>query len=152
MAGKTAIRPVMLVAAAITLTASAGAQSCDKDKVLRQMDAAAAKFQTAQADFNWDQFQTVVQEHDVQTGTIYFDRHGDTTAMAADIRMENGQPAPKQVVYTGSELDFFQPAIHQETIFRAGNNRARRSARPASETIRSTSSGGNTRVRTPIEM
>ncbi len=116
----------VLAALAVTVAGQiAAAQACDSNKVLRQMDAGAAKFESAQADFAWDQVQAVLPgEHDIQSGTIYFDRHGDTTAMAAYIKQQNGQNSPKTVTYTGGELDFYQPEINQETIFRAGNNRA----------------------------
>ena len=110
-------------ALALAAASAAGAQTCDQGKVLRQMDAAAQKFQSAQAEFSWDQLQTVVQEHDIQAGTVFYDRRGTTTVMAADIKTENGQPAPKTVVYDGKELTLYQPGVNQETIFSAGNNR-----------------------------
>jgi outer membrane lipoprotein-sorting protein len=97
----------------------AQAQSCDAAKVLTQMDAAAAKFQSTQADFKWDVLQSVVNEHDIQSGTIYFERHGASTSMAAYIK----QPAEKSVFYDGSTLTLVQPEIKQETIFSAGSNR-----------------------------
>jgi len=40
-------------------------------KVLSQMDATAAQFRTAQANFEWEQFFKVVSEKDVQKGTVY---------------------------------------------------------------------------------
>lgn len=95
------------------------AQSCDATKVLAQMDAASAKFQSTQADFNWDVLQSVVNEHDIQSGTIYFERHGDSTSMAAYIK----QPAEKTVFYNGTTLTLLQPEIKQETLFSAGSNR-----------------------------
>jgi outer membrane lipoprotein-sorting protein len=95
------------------------AQSCDTAKVLAQMDAASAKFQSTQADFKWDVLQSVVNEHDVQSGTIYFERHGDSTSMAAYIK----QPAEKTVFYDGRTLTLLQPEIKQETLFSAGSNR-----------------------------
>jgi outer membrane lipoprotein-sorting protein len=95
------------------------AQSCDATKVLAQMDAASAKFQSTQADFKWDVLQSVVNEHDVQSGTIYFERHSDSTSMAAYIK----QPAEKTVFYNGSTLTLLQPEIKQETLFSAGSNR-----------------------------
>jgi outer membrane lipoprotein-sorting protein len=97
----------------------AHAQSCDTAKVLAQMDAASAKFQSTQADFKWDVLQSVVNEHDVQSGTVYFERHGDSTSMAAYIK----QPAEKTVFFNGSTLTLLQPDIKQETLFSAGSNR-----------------------------
>lgn len=95
------------------------AQSCDATKVLAQMDAASSRFRSTQADFKWDVLQSVVNEHDVQSGTIYFERHGASTSMAAYIK----QPAEKAVFYDGSTLTLLQPEIKQETLFSAGSNR-----------------------------
>jgi outer membrane lipoprotein-sorting protein len=103
--------------------ASPAAGSADLQKVISQLDTAAAKFLSAQADFVWDQFQVVVQDHDVQSGTIYFERKKGATRMAAHLRQENGKDAPRTVVYDGGEVDLYQPEIKQLTIMRAGANR-----------------------------
>lgn len=87
------------------------------------MDTAASRFQSAQADFNWDQLTAVVQEHEVQKGTIAFARKGGSIEMVAHIRTDNDQPAPRDLLYKGGELSFYQPVIKQETIFSAGANR-----------------------------
>jgi outer membrane lipoprotein-sorting protein len=112
---------MLLVSAVVACCAfpMARAQSCDTAKVLAQMDAASAKFQSTQADFKWDVLQSVVNEHDVQSGTVYFERHGDSTSMAAYIK----QPAEKTVFFNGSTLTLLQPDIKQETLFSAGSNR-----------------------------
>ena len=91
------------------------------DKVLAQMDAASAKFHSAQANFQWDQFELVVNSTDTQAGTIYFLRSGANTQMAADIETADGQPAKKTLVFSDGVLKFFQPSIDQMTVFRAGN-------------------------------
>jgi outer membrane lipoprotein-sorting protein len=115
------MKRMLLVSAAAVCCAlpMAHAQSCDTAKVLAQMDAASAKFQSTQADFKWDVLQSVVNEHDVQSGTVYFERHGDSTSMAAYIK----QPAEKTVFFNGSTLTLLQPDIKQETLFSAGSNR-----------------------------
>ncbi len=100
------------------------AGSADLQKVISQLNAAAAKFSSAQADFTWDQFQAVVQEHDVQTGTIYFDRKKGDTRVAAYLKQENGKDAPKTVLFDGGEANFYEPTIKQLTIIRAGANRS----------------------------
>ena len=43
---------------------AAMAQNAELQKVLAEMDTASAKFQSAQADFVWDQCTAVVQSHD----------------------------------------------------------------------------------------
>lgn len=101
---------------------AAMAQNADLQKVLAEMDAAAARFQSAQADFVWDQYTAVVQSHDYQKGTIAFRRVGSQTEMVAHVKTENDQPAAKDVLYKGGELDFYQPALKQETILNAGAN------------------------------
>ena len=50
------------------------ASSADLQKVITQLNTAATRFSSAQADFTWDQYQAVVQEDDVQTGTVYYER------------------------------------------------------------------------------
>lgn len=99
------------------------AQTADLQKVISQLNTAAAKFQSAQANFSWDQFQIVVQESDVQTGTIYFERKKSVTRMAAYLKQENGKDAPKTVTYDGGEVNFYEPMIKQLTVMRAGTNR-----------------------------
>jgi outer membrane lipoprotein-sorting protein len=120
-------RALWMLALGMSLVACAGisrAQSssnADLEKVLTQMDAAAAKFHSAQSDFQWDQFQRVVSSTDTQTGVIYFLRSGATTRMAADIQTFNGQPSKKFIVFSDGVLQFYQPQIDQMTLFRAGN-------------------------------
>lgn len=115
------MKRIIWVSAAVTfcVLTIAHAQSCDTSKVLAQMDTAAAKFQSTQADFKWDVLQSVVNEHDIQTGTVYFERHGNSTSMAAYIK----QPAEKTVFFDGNTLSLLQPDIKQETLFSAGSNR-----------------------------
>ena len=102
---------------------AAPASNSDLQKVIGELDAAAAKFASAQADFTWDQFTAVVQEHETQTGTIYFERKKGVTRMAADIKQDNGKDAPKTVVYDGGEVNLYEPTIKQLTTVKAGSNR-----------------------------
>lgn len=97
--------------------------SPELQKVLSQLNTAATKFVSAQADFVWDQYQAVVQDSDVQTGVISFERKKAVTRMAAHIKQENGNDAPRTVVYDGGELDLYQPEIKQITTIRSGTNR-----------------------------
>jgi outer membrane lipoprotein-sorting protein len=99
------------------------AQSTDLDKVIAQLNAAAGRFLSAQADFAWDQFTAAVQDHDVQTGTIYFDRKKGGVRMAAHLEQDNGKPAPKTVLYDGGQVNLYEPTIKQLTVMKAGANR-----------------------------
>ena len=103
---------------------AAPASDADLQKVIVELNAAAARFSSAQADFTWDQFTAVVQEHETQTGTIYFERKKGAIRMAAYIKQDNGKDAPKTVVYDAGEVNFYEPTIKQLTTIRAGANRS----------------------------
>lgn len=111
------------LAAAIFLCAGMGwAQAStngDLNHVLAELDAAAAKFHSAQANFQWDQFERVVNSMDTQTGVIYFEGSGDKARVAIDVETMDSQPAKKTIVYSGGVLRFFQPQINQMTVFYA---------------------------------
>jgi len=89
------------------------------EAVLNQLDKASAGFRSAEADFVWDQYQAIVQEHDLQKGKVYFVRHEKDTHMAAQIN----EPDKKQVVFTEGKIRFYQPKIDQVTEYEAGTNR-----------------------------
>ena len=85
------------------------------------MDAAAAQFRSAQADFTWDQYQKVVNETDTQKGTVYYRRTGKgDTQMAADIQ----SPDQKYLLFTDGKIRIYQPKIQQVNEYDAGKNRA----------------------------
>ena len=70
------------------------------EDVLNQMDAAARKFQSTQANVIWNQYQKVVDETDTETGRIYFRREGGEVQMAADFV----EPDKKYVIYSGGKV------------------------------------------------
>jgi outer membrane lipoprotein-sorting protein len=89
------------------------------DNVLQKMDEAAAHFQTAQADFVFDQYQKVVDEHDTQKGTVYYRRSGQQIEMMAEFK----EPDHKFVLYKDGKLQVYQPKIEQVMEYSAGANR-----------------------------
>jgi outer membrane lipoprotein-sorting protein len=92
------------------------------ETVLKRMDAVAANFQTAQADFVWDQYQKVVDETDTQKGTVYYRRAGKAgkdVEMMADIK----QPDRKFVLYKDGKLQVYQPKIEQVMNYSPGGNK-----------------------------
>jgi outer membrane lipoprotein-sorting protein len=91
----------------------------DLQSVLNDMDRAAAGFKSAQADFVWDQYTKVVNEHDQQKGVIYYRRQANEVQMAANI----SSPAVKQVLFTGGKVDVCQPEIAQATEYNAGKDK-----------------------------
>jgi outer membrane lipoprotein-sorting protein len=88
------------------------------ESVLKKMDAAAAGFHTARADFVWDQYQKVVDETDTQKGTVYYRRAGNEIEMMAQIK----EPDVKFVLYKDGKLQIYQPKIEQVMVFSAGAN------------------------------
>lgn len=88
--------------------------------VLRQMDAASAKFRSAEADFKWDLYQRVVRETTTQAGTIYFLKNGSALQMGAKVN----PPEAKTVEYKGAKLTLFDPAQDHVTEMSAGANQA----------------------------
>jgi outer membrane lipoprotein-sorting protein len=105
----------------LTMSLAAASQSSpDLEKVLTQLDKAAATFKSAEADFQWDQFQKVVNETDVQKGKVYFQRRGDkNTLMTADIV----SPDKKILLFNDGKIRFYQPRIDQVTEYAAGSHR-----------------------------
>jgi outer membrane lipoprotein-sorting protein len=107
------------------LAGSLGAQNAgDLEKVITQLNSASAKFQSAQADFTWDVFQAAVQDHDIQTGTIYYERKKSVTQVAAYIKQDNGKDAAKTITFNGNEANYYVPAINQVNVFKTGANRS----------------------------
>jgi len=98
----------------------AGSSSAELEKLLNQMDAMAATFKTAEADFAWDQYTKVVNETDTQSGKVYFRRSSKETEMAADIT----QPTAKYVLYQNSTVRVYEPRIDQVTVYNTGKNHA----------------------------
>jgi outer membrane lipoprotein-sorting protein len=98
---------------------TAAAQSDpDLQKVLSQMDAAAADFRTAQADFIWEQYFRVVNEKDSQKGTVYYRRSGKDIQMMADIT-----DPPKSVLFSEGKVQVYEPKLKRVTSYEAGKNR-----------------------------
>ncbi len=107
--------------ALVSVAPSVRAQQDRLQQVLNQMDQTAANFRTTQAVFLWDQYQKVVDEHDIQKGTVYFRRAGSEIQMAADI---TNPESPKYVLFTDSKVEVYQPKIDQVTRYNAGKDRA----------------------------
>jgi hypothetical protein len=105
------------------------ADSGGLDAVLKTMDAAAAKFQNVQADFEWDSYEKVIDEVDeIQTGTIYYRRNGKDIEMMAAVKMAGSDPAKlkpevKYVLFSNGKVSMYQPKPDQVTVYDLGKNR-----------------------------
>ena len=83
------------------------------------MDEAAAHFQAAEANFVFDQYQRVVDEHDSQKGTVYYRRAGQQIEMMAEFT----EPERKYVLYKDGKLQVYDPKIEQVMQYSTGQNR-----------------------------
>jgi hypothetical protein len=90
------------------------------DEVLRQMDAASLKFQSAEANFQWDLYEKVVKETTTQKGTIYFKREGGSTVMGAKVV----SPSIKIIEFRNGILRLFDPGTDHLTTVDATKNKA----------------------------
>jgi outer membrane lipoprotein-sorting protein len=111
---------ILAIAGWLVLCAAVPAHSQNLEAVLNSMDQAAAAFHTAQTAFVADQYQKVVDDHDLQKGFMYFRRQVDDVEMAADFT----SPEKKQVIFAAGTVSYFQPAIDQVTQYSAGRNKA----------------------------
>src|SRR6478672_7858574 len=109
-----------VLAVAGSMVAQAAKPAGNLESVLTDMDKAAAGFKSAQADFVWDQFSKVVNDHDFQKGVIYYRVAGKEVQMAADTK----DPSKKFVLFSGGKVDVYQPDIEQVTEYSAGKNKA----------------------------
>ncbi|MGH9597858.1 MAG: LolA family protein [Edaphobacter sp.] len=114
-----------LLCSALTLTlAPASLHAQPKpghlDEVLRQMDAASLKFQSAEADFRWDLYERVVKETTTQTGTIFFARQKGATVMAARIT----SPSARIIEFRSGVLRMFDPTSNHLTTINTAKNKA----------------------------
>jgi outer membrane lipoprotein-sorting protein len=119
------LRSRLFRSAAVVLAATAGGSTAglaqaNLPAVLKQMDAASTKFQSAEADFRWDLYQRVVRETTTQTGTIYFLKANGGTQMGAKI----APPGAKVVEYKDAKLRLFDPSTDHLTQRSAGGNQA----------------------------
>lgn len=109
----------LAVALAILWGASHRAYA-DLNSVLATMDATAAKFHSAQANFTWTMFNSVINDvAEKQTGTIYFRRNSKDTEMAADIVT----PEKKQVRFSDGKIQLYQPKLETVDVYDASAHR-----------------------------
>jgi outer membrane lipoprotein-sorting protein len=97
--------------------------------ILKKMDTFAASFRTAQAEFEWDNYQKVIDEIiDVQTGNIYYRRVSKEIEMMADIKKAGTSAStlktePKSVLFSEGKIRMYQPKPDQVTVYDLGKDR-----------------------------
>ncbi len=113
--------PVILCLLFLFFACAAWAQQTPLQQVLQQLDHTAANFDTTQADFVWTQYTKIVDDTDIQKGTVYFRRSGKQVEMAADIRKPE---PPKYVLFTDNKVRVYETKIDQVTEYDTGKDRA----------------------------
>lgn len=132
---RTAVRmnsSLLFASCTLALAFSAPAQSPSPQlkSVLDQMDLASARFKSAQADVQYDNYTKVVRDHTLQSGSMFVERTGGVQQMGAafyDLGPggKPGKTPAKVLVYDGSTLQIYSPGINQNDIFQAGANQAK---------------------------
>jgi outer membrane lipoprotein-sorting protein len=110
---------VLLATLVIAPAAWPQANSADLDRVLTSMDNTAKSFRTAEANFTFDQYTKLVNEHDLQKGKLYFRRQDKDVEMAADFS------DPKQyALYSNGKAQIYNPKIDTVNVYKADKNRS----------------------------
>jgi outer membrane lipoprotein-sorting protein len=94
------------------------------EQVLNRMDATAATFKSAQADFEWDTYTAVVNDHDLKVGTVYYRKQGNSVEMSAEVRPSKSAPVQQYIVYKNNKVQIYNPATKQVQEYDAGKNQA----------------------------
>ena len=95
------------------------------DKVLRQLDASSVKFQSAEADLQWDNYEKIVKETTSQYGGTYFLRKGGTIEVAITLAQKQGAAPTKYIHFANGKGDMYDTVAKKVTGFNAGENRSR---------------------------
>lgn len=104
-----------------SLPQAKAADPADLEIVLKKIDAVADTFRSAEATFEWDTYEKVIDEvDDYETGAIYYRRTGKEIEMMAEVKMAGSslqslKPEPKFVLYSGEKVRMYQPRIDQVT-------------------------------------
>lgn len=104
------------------------ADAVNLQSVLQKMDSVAADFRTAQADFEWDNYQRAIDDViDVQTGTIYYRKAAKGIEMKADIKKSGPtlaalKPDPKFVLISNGKARMYLPQPDQVTEYDLAKN------------------------------
>lgn len=108
---------IAAVFALALVSAPAAFASGDLATTLSKLDAAAARFHTTSADFQFETVQTQpVPDTETQTGVVYYERNGTAFHMGVHIEKVDGQPAQKTVVCCqGGIIKLYEKAIDQVT-------------------------------------
>ncbi len=100
----------------------------DLNAVLKKMDAVAASFRSAQAEFEWDTYEKVIDEtDDVESGSIFYRKVGGNVEMMAEVKktgpsLAEQKPEPKFVLFNNGKIQMYLPKVNQVTVFDLGKS------------------------------
>jgi outer membrane lipoprotein-sorting protein len=94
------------------------------DKILKTMDATAATFKAAQADFEWDTYTAVVNDHDFKVGAIYYRKQGNSVEMSAEVRTSQNDPVQEYILFKNNKVEIYTPKTKQVQNFDATSSKA----------------------------
>lgn len=105
--------------------------------VFARIDKNAAAFRSAEADFQWDEYTKVVDEHDIELGKVYFRKQGHDIEMAAHVnpaaadasaavsnRKKSGgrSSTEKFVLYSAGKVQIYYPANDHLDVYGTGKS------------------------------
>jgi outer membrane lipoprotein-sorting protein len=115
---------VLLYAAVVGLTLSAGAQggapqqgSLTLDNVLKQLDTQAGDFRSLTADLERTKVTVVVNDKSTESGKIFVRRDGK-------MRIDLTQPDPKTILRDRDDFYIYTPRIQRVEMYNLGNRRS----------------------------
>lgn len=113
------IAPRLLFVVVFVLPALAASDPA-LEKIMAKMDETAARFRTAEANFTWTTYNSVVNEESGrQTGKIYFQRNGNETEMAAEI----DPPDAQQVIFSKGKIQLYKSRTATVDVYDASAHR-----------------------------
>ena len=94
--------------------------------VLAQMNQGAAKFQSLQADFEWENFDKLIKETEVQKGQAYFRRKGKDLEALYNFNAASGgkESLSKEALYKDGKISLYEPKINRITEREVGKNKS----------------------------
>ena len=115
----TGRRLVLAILFALVLLPGRAVCAADNlQKVLHDLDTAAANFHSTTADFEFVSIETdPVPEQDVQKGVVYYERKGNAFQMGVHIREVNGKVVPKVLSISRGVTRLFEKMLNQVTTF-----------------------------------
>jgi outer membrane lipoprotein-sorting protein len=117
----------MAVAALVLTTGAVAHAATDPalDKVLRQLDVSSVKFQSAEGDLQWDNYEKIVKETTTQYGSTYFLRKGSSIEVGIVLSQKQGAAPTKYIHFANGKGDMYDVIAKKVTPFNAGENRSR---------------------------